>query len=150
MGAALRYVLIPKFCELTGHTEETVRRWIARGQWRQGREYVIAPDRHTLINTDWAIPPQSSEEDRRCGVYLLRQGDEVVYVGRSTRMGKRLAEHHASGRPFDGYEVIPCDEKTSVWLERELIRTLKPAQNLVRYRRHAEDIEWEAMARGFQ
>jgi hypothetical protein len=70
------------------------------------------------------------------GVYILFLAGLPVYVGLSRTLAKRLQAHVLSGRRFDAYEVIPCDQERAVWLERELIRTLKPTQNLVRYARH--------------
>lgn len=72
-----------------------------------------------------------------CGVYMLRLDSQIVYVGRSTTLQARLSTHRRSGREFDEVEVIECEAETSAWLERELIRTLRPAQNLIRYTRHS-------------
>lgn len=44
MPATLRYVLIGRFCELTGYTEKGVRRKIEDGVWREGREFRRSPD----------------------------------------------------------------------------------------------------------
>ena len=48
----MRYVLITKFCELTGYSDKAVRRKIEDGIWRQGHEYVKAPDGHIMIDTE--------------------------------------------------------------------------------------------------
>lgn len=45
-----RYVHPHKFAELTGYDPEQVKAHIAAGVWRQGHEYRIAPDGHTLID----------------------------------------------------------------------------------------------------
>lgn len=76
-----------------------------------------------------------------CGVYLLMIGEVVVYVGRSTTIRSRLAAHQRSSRPYDEARVIECAAEASVWLEKELIRTLRPAQNIVRYQRQARASE---------
>jgi hypothetical protein len=46
------YVLIKKFCELTGYTDKAVRHKVALGVWLEGKEYVRAPDGHIVINMD--------------------------------------------------------------------------------------------------
>jgi hypothetical protein len=71
----------------------------------------------------------------------LVQAGAVVYVGRSTNLPQRLATHRRSGRGHDEARVIPCDAETADWLERELIRTLQPTLNLLRYERHARIME---------
>ena len=44
------FVLVPKAAELTGYTVGAIDQKIKRGQWAQGREYVIAPDGRRLIS----------------------------------------------------------------------------------------------------
>lgn len=43
-------VLIHKAAEVTGYTEKAIRRKIEEGTWRQGLEYVKAPDSHIMID----------------------------------------------------------------------------------------------------
>lgn len=133
----MKYVLIPKFCAMTGISGDEVARRITSGTWRLGREYVVAPDNNAFVNVEEALAEPVIEPPPTCGVYLLKVEDAVVYVGRSTSLAIRLATHRRSGRPFDEAQVIPCDEVTADWLERELIRTLAPPQNLLRYARHS-------------
>lgn len=40
------------FCQETGYTKKAVERKIATGVWREGREFVRAPDRRILIDTE--------------------------------------------------------------------------------------------------
>ena len=40
---------LDKFCELSGYSEEAVRIKIKRGIWREGEQYVKAPDGHIKI-----------------------------------------------------------------------------------------------------
>lgn len=153
MSERLRYVLLAKFCADAGYTVKAVEDWIANGQWKRGRHYVVAPDGDILFETAMgrerlyerpspakrtmrAKPSPPSSAEITCGVYMLRTAHEVVYVGRSTNLRARLRTHRHSGRPFDGVQIIPCDADAAVWLEKELIRTLQPAQNQVRYQRH--------------
>lgn len=48
----VRYVLIPKFIELTCYTEKAMRMKIESGVWLQGRKYRKAPDGHVVIDLD--------------------------------------------------------------------------------------------------
>lgn len=47
-----RYVLIPRFCAITGYTEKAVRRKMQSGVWLEGREWKKAPDGHVMINME--------------------------------------------------------------------------------------------------
>lgn len=47
-----RYVLIPKFSELTGYSIKAIRRKIDRGQWRQNVHYIKAPDGHPSFSLE--------------------------------------------------------------------------------------------------
>lgn len=49
---AIRYVLVPKFCEASGYSVKAVRRKIEDGVWIQGRQYRKAPDGHVLIDLE--------------------------------------------------------------------------------------------------
>jgi hypothetical protein len=49
-AASVRYVLIPKAAELTGYSVKAIERKIERGIWRQGIEWVKAPDGHRMID----------------------------------------------------------------------------------------------------
>lgn len=142
-----RYQLIPRFCATSGYTDKAVRRKIEEGVWIEGREYRRAPDGHIVIDLE-AVPPLDAPEPiAACAVYILYRGDAVAYVGRSIDPQRRLGEHLKRECDFDRAEIIPCDELTSIWLERELIRVLRPAQNRIQYERHAADAAWQ-IARG--
>lgn len=47
-----RYVLIAKFCEMTGYSDKAVRRKIEEGVWLQNQVYRRAPDGHILIDME--------------------------------------------------------------------------------------------------
>lgn len=147
--------------KLAYSVEEAVEAWpwgktklyelMASGElpWRKrfGRRYIMREDLEALIKkrASAASSPGQPEETTsqrrrpaiRCGVYLLLSAGRTVYVGRSTELVTRIATHRRSGREFDEVRIIPCDRQTSVWLERELIRVLRPSQNLLRYQRSA-------------
>lgn len=52
MRAGPRYVLIPKFCELTGYTAKAVEKKIEKRTWRVGQVLRKAPDGHVTIDLD--------------------------------------------------------------------------------------------------
>lgn len=65
-----------------------------------------------------------------CGVYFLVLGAEVVYVGQSTNVHSRLAQHVASARiPFDRYHMLPCAPSELEWIEASHIAALRPRFN---------------------
>lgn len=45
-----RYVLPPKFEQLTGYTKQAVKRKVQSGAWREGHEYRRAPDGHIIVD----------------------------------------------------------------------------------------------------
>lgn len=47
-----RYILIKKYCELTGLTDKAIRRKIESGIWLEGREYRKAPDGHIMVDLE--------------------------------------------------------------------------------------------------
>ena len=46
------YVLIPVAVEITGYSKRAIEIKIARGQWREGMEWVKGPDGHRLISLE--------------------------------------------------------------------------------------------------
>lgn len=71
------------------------------------------------------------------GVYFLRQGNEVVYVGQTNDIYRRISEH-ARGRVKPGQQVkfftkwdyIPCeDEEERIEYEYFFISILRPKYN---------------------
>ncbi len=49
---AVRYVLIPKFCEMTGYSAEAIRQKIKEGVWIEGHQYKRGTDRHVFIDIE--------------------------------------------------------------------------------------------------
>ncbi len=47
-----RFVLIRKFCELTGYTPKAVERKIESGVWRKGKVWLNAPDGRRLVDME--------------------------------------------------------------------------------------------------
>lgn len=62
------------------------------------------------------------------GVYLLFDGCEVVYVGQSKNITKRLLQH-TSDKIFDGYAVLKCDAEWLNDVEKHYIREFSPKYN---------------------
>lgn len=62
---AADYVTIPLFACLSGYSEKAIRAKIYRGVWRDGAEYVKAPDGHVLMSTKgyaaWAASHQNQK-----------------------------------------------------------------------------------------
>lgn len=48
--AAVRYISIAKFCDITGYTPKAVSRKREEGVWIEGKHYRRAPDGHILID----------------------------------------------------------------------------------------------------
>lgn len=65
----------------------------------------------------------------KCGVYILMQGAEIVYIGSSTDVRGRVLTHRQYGRPFDSAYAIETEEETRLALEKMLIAALRPGQN---------------------
>jgi hypothetical protein len=63
------------------------------------------------------------------GVYLLLLKGEIVYVGESLNMPKRVAEHRSNWRPFDQVFYIATKANEREALERVLIKAIDPSQN---------------------
>ena len=69
-----------------------------------------------------------------CGVYLLREGDSVVYVGQSkTCLLTRVRFHMTQGvKKFDNVTYIACPFEEVDELERDLIARYKPKYNVAK------------------
>jgi hypothetical protein len=62
------------------------------------------------------------------GVYFLLDGEQVVYVGQSVAVHKRVMEHLAS-KKFDGFAYVACDRSGLDILESLYIHALRPKEN---------------------
>lgn len=96
-------------------------------------------------DTGLALPPFQIRDNRKrtklsierqrargstAGVYLLLQGDRIVYVGSSEDMPTRVVAHRSNGRQFDrAYYISVPGAKDRARLEAILIATLRPEQN---------------------
>jgi hypothetical protein len=67
--------------------------------------------------------------DIMSGVYFLIRDREVVYVGQSVDVFSRIARHRREGRPFDSFNVMPCEPERMDALESLYIDALVPLFN---------------------
>lgn len=66
---------------------------------------------------------------RETGIYLLYQGDEVVYVGKTGNFSSRLASHMFR-KEFDSYAFLRAEPERIATLEARLIDHLRPRLNI--------------------
>lgn len=65
-----------------------------------------------------------------CGVYILLQNEEVMYVGQSQYIPIRVHTHRRDNRfQFDKVVVRYCEPNDLDLIEAELIKELKPMHN---------------------
>lgn len=115
---------------------------------KDGREYGIGRDKWLAIaeamrrNTtaEVTIPNRSLTVDEivagavpcsaMCAIYFLIDADFIVYVGQSTNVYRRLAQHFAKQViQFDRYFILPCQVELLDVLEAKYIAELRPAAN---------------------
>lgn len=76
------------------------------------------------------IVARARQLDEQCGIYFLINGDEIVYVGMSTNVMRRLERHVKEAEiAFDSYYWTPCLAKDLHRLERAYIHALEPKAN---------------------
>jgi hypothetical protein len=63
-----------------------------------------------------------------CIVYFIVSDGEVVYVGRTRRVWRRLAAH-GSWKRFEGFYYVECTHEESIALEQKYINELRPRMN---------------------
>jgi hypothetical protein len=64
------------------------------------------------------------------GIYFLYQGNDIVYVGKTTNFVARLS-NHMFNKSFDGYSFIPVAAHNLDSLEIRLIEKLRPPLNIL-------------------
>lgn len=64
------------------------------------------------------------------GVYILLNGLEVIYIGSSVNIERRLTGH--KDKDYDHYVIIEC--KRYKMMEKKLIRLINPPLNILTYR----------------
>lgn len=64
------------------------------------------------------------------GIYHLKQGDKVVYVGQTKNIKSRIAKHfYSNDKEFDGIEFFDCDEEILNDVEAREIVHFNPIYN---------------------
>jgi hypothetical protein len=63
------------------------------------------------------------------GVYYLWDGSEVLYIGSSINVERRVAKHAYSGLDFAGYFCDPCRKRELRDREAAAIREFRPLLN---------------------
>ncbi len=66
------------------------------------------------------------------GVYLLKQDDEVVYVGQSVDIKNRIKAHKKDGKDFTNYISIECCKNLLNSTEEAYILLFNPKLNIRR------------------
>lgn len=65
-----------------------------------------------------------------CGIYVLFDGDEVVYVGQSRNVHGRIGNHVVEGvKKFDRFAVVEVEADLLDYLESKYILALQPKYN---------------------
>lgn len=77
---------------------------------------------------------------RGAGVYALLVESEVVYIGQTTNVIRRIGEHAAT-REFDEYRFIRCEVDRLAQMERELIRIYRPTWNISQNRDLSDEMK---------
>lgn len=139
------YLTVKDVAERFQTSNRTVERLIERGQLPAVR---LGPRVLRVREQDLpeALPAVASKPRKpaalpKCGVYMLYREGELIYIGRSTELPRRITNHRRSGRVFDEVNAIPCDAKTADWLEAELVRVFSPPENIKRFDRRSRRVE---------
>jgi hypothetical protein len=64
-----------------------------------------------------------------CGIYFLIKDNEIVYVGQSIHIPRRLKTHKRDQKSFDKVFFVECKRKELDCLERKYIRKFVPKLN---------------------
>lgn len=82
---------------------------------------------------DWRPEAELLDGERCPGIYLLLQTGKVVYVGQTSHLLLRLAQHRAEGaKQFSKalvYHMPGSDESERLWIEGALICLYRPPAN---------------------
>ena len=64
MGNGNQWVLIKRFAEITGYSENAVRHKVKNGTWMEGRIWRKAPDGRIFVNVVEFDPSPSDHQNR--------------------------------------------------------------------------------------
>ena len=77
-----------------------------------------------FIDATWML------DDHKCGVYALFYEEECVYVGKSTRILRRIRKHKSTGKiRFNKIMIRFCEQAELDTLEYFYINKLRPIYN---------------------
>jgi len=86
-------------------------------------------DMKTLTNEE-IMANKQSRIPNTCGVYFLISGDDIVYVGRSKSIHRRIREHVSDKtKEFDSFCIMECEYYESRRLEIVYIGKFNPRYN---------------------
>ena len=100
----------------------------------------------------WALPDgffvgkkrQYVDQVMRPAIYVLFQGEEVVYVGQSSNVYSRLATHNKDkAKAFESFRILYCKQKRMSYWERKLIKAYEPRYNVSQNRRKAKALGYK-------
>lgn len=74
---------------------------------------------------------------KRCGVYVLHQSGKPFYIGKTTNLLLRITQHVES-KEFDSFSFIPLPSEHLDYLERMLIKKIKPFGNVMHTEKASE------------
>lgn len=80
------------------------------------------------IRQKLSLTPQPFK--RLTGVYFLFLSGEIVYIGQSINIMKRLIEHDFDGKVFDSFGYLEFEKKYLNYEERRLIKLYRPRYNI--------------------
>ena len=63
------------------------------------------------------------------GIYFLKQGDKIVYIGQSVNIERRIREH--TNKTFDNYQFIECPVELLDSTEMAYITRYTPEYNII-------------------
>lgn len=86
---------------------------------------IAALSPKTLLRKEEII--QQAQPYEFSGIYFLIQDNEIVYVGQSVNVLRRIGTH--ADKKFDAFAFVPCDKKALDKLETLYIHLLRPPLN---------------------
>lgn len=63
------------------------------------------------------------------GIYFLIKNFEIIYVGQSKNVLKRVMAHRMEGKSFDAFNFIPCPPEDLDAVESDYIAAFMPTMN---------------------
>lgn len=107
-----------------GDASEKTLQKSARGDLMAKRARVHDGEGEPMTLSDLMQPVP--EAPKMCGVYFLFECDEIVYIGQSVRVYRRVSDHRF---PHDRVAWFPVAEDDLLAYEGALIRHFKPKHN---------------------